>query len=711
MLKRARVGTAKKVRGKYIPQYHDYYIAPCTMTLDVIEDDDRQIAAVKSITLMWQDGYADRRDPIDYTPEMHKDKLGIYDLKRYILNMKKTLDLLPYSEYRSQPSRLICLVDDVAPYYHMLHKYVKCETFSKDGHTMMSCVMEDFLELRSIELITGSDIDDAFVLSKGNTYIEKCFNFCEIYYKDFCVMSDKHSTYKPRGGEKRVNDPFCYPAVCPCTISQAVKAEIMTEVTPADRQYIKTLLPEDEDSYDICTKYLFSGGMQAYNPKNCIAHDEEVGHNDSCSHYTAQLLTKKYPMTPWEECADLDLESGKYCYIIYAKVKGVKARAANRGLVHFDKDKIYKYENASFSKTNKLISADEIKTFFNDVDYRLFEMLYEYESIEYLCICRSKADYLPWYIREVAEKYYIEKCMYSKGDPRRALAKMKLEVMWGMLSQRLHTNDEIKYFFDEAIQYVKFSTYWGPWITAYARLELMTVSFMLGDDFMRCFTDSVMYTRPRVHELAIAAYNEAKHEEVQDYWRFVSVHQVWVEEDGIYMSTEQRKHRLGFVFNEPDLTSEVYELSQRLYDKMCELGSFTPEHDTYISDIEIKNAANLIYICDGEINTTIAGMGKHYEHEGKMINAVELTYVERENKKLTIFDIYQQNEFDDFIEQNIIKDDIDDFVTDEDGKQYYTECSIYVAQLWRSISFHKALKEAQLALDIKHELEKKSGRV
>lgn len=325
-------------------------------------------------------------------------------------------------------------------------------------------------------------------------------------------------------------------------VRQMVKDEIGDNKTRymLSRKFIKPLFPKKAETYDYEMRYLFRGG---YTHANCWFVQEVVKNVfgvDFTSSYPAVMLHFNYPMKPfmlqtlWNEVktdgvhiTDKRFEvNGTWAFVIEVVFTNIR-RKTNHAIE--SKHKIISSRNAKYDN-NRLIKADEITVKITEIDYFIYEMFYEWDTITIKAAKASQKGKLPDYLLKPLMKEYEKKCVLKKEGKDDTIeyknAKANVNSTYGMTVTRL-AREEIVYnmyadsfaeneseavscwgtdrteceTYEEAIEHQVLSPYWGIWVTAYARYQLLSVVAKIDekeDHVIYCDTDSIyMKDTPR----------------------------------------------------------------------------------------------------------------------------------------------------------------------------------------------------------------------
>lgn len=158
----------------------------------------------------------------------------------------------------------------------------------------------------------------------------------------------------------------------------------------------------------------------------------------------------------------------------------------------------------------RILSADYLEITITDIDWRIIQKEYTWESIEIIELYSARYGYLPRPIIDCILKYYAGKTSL-KGDESHKLDyqlyKALLNSIYGLMAQNpvkfSYIYDTVnRVMIDKPDEFPEellnkshngaFVAYqWGVWCTAWARYRLHELIWLVGDAFVYCDTDSV----------------------------------------------------------------------------------------------------------------------------------------------------------------------------------------------------------------------------
>ena len=281
--------------------------------------------------------------------------------------------------------------------------------------------------------------------------------------------------------------------------------------------------------YELC-RMAFRGGNTHANAKIVGKIIENVHHLDITSSYPAQMLTKGFPMTPFEPIfkteniiPHLQALSKKYCLLIKFRIINFKY-IGNTGVPYIAKAKtITRIQdfNKIQEDNGRIYSAPYALLACTEIDLQIILRDYEFERIEILEAYKSEKHLLPWELRRIVLDYYTKKTQL-KGlhDPESlynyARAKEQLNSCYGMLCQRpdhldyeyingeyvesrRQLKDLLEEYYNSESSFLWYQ--WALWVTAHARFALDQGMQIVGQDLCYIDTDSIFYVGDHTEEL------------------------------------------------------------------------------------------------------------------------------------------------------------------------------------------------------------------
>lgn len=272
------------------------------------------------------------------------------------------------------------------------------------------------------------------------------------------------------------------------------------------------------------------------------------------------------------------------------------------------KNKVMESHNAIYENGRLASAVDKnkdtpgfIKVCISDIDWKCYNIIYEWEKVECELLYECDKRPLPDFIRHEICKYFVEKETCPDGSVERNNAKKKVNGIFGMFAtglveQELNFNPKDKKFYntgkfksyDELTKNLLVIPQWSLETAALTRLDICRALEVVGMDAAYYDTDSVKYLHYEKYEAFFEEYNK---------------------------KCIEANHKMN-----------TYEYDKKYFEH---LGCFEYEYDTDQGGFKTLGAKRYIYKIDGEPHVTVAGMKK-----GSLEN-----YCEKNG--LDIFEVFQ----------------------------------------------------------------------
>lgn len=338
------------------------------------------------------------------------------------------------------------------------------------------------------ELEWGYCVADVAILSEWSDY---CFN-------RWC------------GKEKQNKIPLTATGI----VRDSIRDSIGQDIDHVNQDCIARF-PHTAENYDFWMKWLFRGGYTHANIFHVGDRLDNIIGADFTSSYPAVMLHCQYPVscflptvlnTDGVRITDSQLDTDSVWLI--ARFHNIRTRTMHSiesGHKIIDGDGI-KLDNG------RLISAEFIEVAITDIDYRIYEMFYEWDSIEIKYAESAVSGRLPDYVLKPMMNAYSTKCKLKASGQDDTVeyknAKSIVNSFYGCLVQRLNF-DEITWndsdgwdtvptekTYDSMVSKQILLPQWGIWVTAHARFALLSVLHQLDcsrneNNAVYCDTDSI----------------------------------------------------------------------------------------------------------------------------------------------------------------------------------------------------------------------------
>lgn len=268
--------------------------------------------------------------------------------------------------------------------------------------------------------------------------------------------------------------------------------------------YIRSLFPETKDEYEFIMRYLFVGGVTHGMALYCGETIVDIDSYDIKSSYPAVELAEYYPVSPFKEF-DIDLFENyinKYHVIFIAEFIEFKA-TTQHSIV--SQHKCISLDSKSLIDNGRIRYSKKVKLFLTEIDYKYLQKFYKFKNMIIEYCAYAKSGKLPDYLIHPQMEAYIKKEELSskglKDTPEYANQKSYVNSGFGMCVTRIKFKD---FLVDEngdvkekdGQTYAKqclnqiLSPFWGIYITAYARYNLLDIVYKLKNDSFYQDTDS-----------------------------------------------------------------------------------------------------------------------------------------------------------------------------------------------------------------------------
>ena len=261
---------------------------------------------------------------------------------------------------------------------------------------------------------------------------------------------------------------------------------------------------------------------------------ENVTSIDFTSSYPAVMLAEKYPMSrpmkvdTKEEDFKTLLDSEDWGMMFELKLTGVKSKLTYETYISESKCQVLKGEVIN---NGRVYMADELVTTITDIDFKIIQACYTWETIQVSNVYKFYMQYLPKAILQAILDLYKDKTVLKGvegSEVEYMLSKGMLNSVYGMsvtdiVRDDINYNDDSgewlvdKVTIDTMLEQIgkyndtknRFLYYpWGVWVTAYARKNLWNGILNIGDDYVYADTDSIKFLNYEKHKPYIEWYNQ-----------------------------------------------------------------------------------------------------------------------------------------------------------------------------------------------------------
>lgn len=283
------------------------------------------------------------------------------------------------------------------------------------------------------------------------------------------------------------------------------------------------------ESY-VAGKKAFQGGFTHANSKYTGDTLSQVGSYDFTSSYPYVMISEKFPMsTPQliniKNKQHLQQALNLKCCIFQITFYDIYS-IANENFISFSR-----CENIvdAITDNGRIFSAKELTTTITEIDYKIIVETYKFSKIKigYFYVCDKK--YLPLQFVNDILKLYKDKTELKGVEGKEVeylTSKGMLNSCYGMCvtdivrDEFLYNNENNSWYvqtpnIEEKIEdynndYGRFLFYfWGVYVTAYARYNLISTILKLGNDYVYSDTDSIKFLNVEKNNPIFESYNQA----------------------------------------------------------------------------------------------------------------------------------------------------------------------------------------------------------
>ena len=272
----------------------------------------------------------------------------------------------------------------------------------------------------------------------------------------------------------------------------------------------------------------FMGGFTHANHLWSNAICKNVASFDLTSSYPTVMCSEKFPMSKGYKINVTSKEGlynlmDKYCVLLDVTYENIKESFTFDHYI--SESKCFILENKKVDN-GRIVSADKIRIILTDIDFKIIDTTYKYESFTINSCYIFKKDYLPKEFVESILDLYEKKTTLKDVEGKEVdymRSKNQINSCYGMCvtnpcrSTITYENNE----WGESLPNVeetlekynkshnRFLYYaWGVWITAYARLNLWKGILRVGKDYIYADTDSLKVLNVKNHLKFIEDYNK-----------------------------------------------------------------------------------------------------------------------------------------------------------------------------------------------------------
>ena len=427
--------------------------------------------------------------------------------------------------------KMIVWVANLSFEFQFIRKWLHVtRLFAKEERQPLLVEHNGWLQFREALSISGGNLEQ---LAKDYCTTQKLVGDLDYSIKrNSCtVLTDKEKAYCEndviilKEFSEYIFDKYIIPnRKIPMTKTGILRDEVKANIKDLKKvnDIMMQLFPNEKE-YRICMNWLFRGGYVHSNVLHTGIMLYDVYSYDITSSYPAVMLhNNNYPVSRFAK-KEINCESelqelcGKYAVYFIAEFENIK----NKTLHSIEsRNKIIDYSKDAVFDNGRLVKASYIKVMLTDIDYNIYNMFYQWDEINITFCKYAKRGKLPNYLLQTLSEEYTKKATLKKQGKQDTteymISKQKVNSFFGMCVTRFHF-DNIAYENDEwttinDFDYLKevskqfLSSFWGIWVTANARYNLLSNLHKIGEDSVYCDTDSIKFL------------NADKHMQVFDDW-------------------------------------------------------------------------------------------------------------------------------------------------------------------------------------------------
>lgn len=407
-------------------------------------------------------------------------------------------------------------------YLKGIYKFNEEDIFAIDDRKIAKCLMLGKLEFRCSYILSNQALD-SFLLDMGCETTKGTLDYSVMRwsYSNLDALTIDYSVRDVVGLAEAIYKLMCREGDTLYTIPMTSTGYIRREIKRAMHDFARN----NRDIYDVDADLLVAA-LHAFRGGDTHANRFYVGvlinsamkKKDFSSSYPFRICCEKFPMSKFVRVLNSsECEYNRYVmdgYAVLMRVKLTNLKLKNP-LYPDPYISVAKCENKIDEKqcavdNGRIMSAPECTVCITDIDMKIIDDVYLYDTIEYIDMWVSKYGYLPIELVDIFLMYYGIKTS-MKGDEFNAdkydMSKRKFNAGYGCMVQsplrkkfKLVDNAvEMEYGgLEDAVSTYRnkayLSYFWGIWTTAYARSALHDVIEIAGsENALYWDTDSLCY--------------------------------------------------------------------------------------------------------------------------------------------------------------------------------------------------------------------------
>ena len=289
----------------------------------------------------------------------------------------------------------------------------------------------------------------------------------------------------------------------------------------------------------------FQGGFTHANAYHVGKTLHNMWSADYCSKYPSEMVAEMYPMGKGELIAIRDKKTfyetmENYCCVFRIRLTNVQPKILYENYLSYSK---CRNVTKPVLNNGRIVSASSLETTITNVDFKILQECYTWDSIEIGTFYRYKKGYLPTeFVKCILEFYRIKtelkdlegmEAEYMNGKEnlnscygmtvtsiiREMFTFMDSDENGSWISEEPNKTEVIEKYNNSINRFLFYP--WGIFVTAYARYDLWINGILkVKDDYVYSDTDSVKFLHPEQHQDFITDFNKLIGEKLLKAMRF-----------------------------------------------------------------------------------------------------------------------------------------------------------------------------------------------
>lgn len=290
------------------------------------------------------------------------------------------------------------------------------------------------------------------------------------------------------------------------------------------KKRVRTAFPSKLD-YTFIMKWLYRGGYVHSSIADTfeLFVNEDMWSLDFKSSYPAVMLHNKFPYrfvkrkaSEWYKICNDKRYMEDNAFYVHLEFKNIRIKTTH---AIESKHKLLHVENGLYDN-GRLVSADKIEVVLTELDWLTYNDFYNWDTVRCLTYHVASKEELPIFLREMVLEYFELKEKTPKDTLDYVLIKAMLNSLYGMCVSGLF-NDQLVLTeeglleptgmekpYEVIVKNQILLPYFGIWISAYARRNLLSIVAKLDADNAYSDTDSSKVFNYYGNKYIFDAYND-----------------------------------------------------------------------------------------------------------------------------------------------------------------------------------------------------------